>query len=136
MSFGTFFSENLFTFLFLFAVIGALIKIELKNAGDKTPTISPLKIAQLTNAGALLWDIRSESAFKAGHIGTAENRPADSIDPAHLKIPKEQAIVLYDENGFNVQATADKLKNAGYTAVQVLDGGFNGWLQENLPVNK
>lgn len=134
MTFSAFFVEHIFSFTLLFLALGALLKIELDRARQRTPKISILGLSQALEAGAILIDIRPRDAYKKGHIAQALSQPADQLN--QIKQDKEALLIVYDEDGLRTDAWAVQLKQAGFTRVMILDGGLNAWLGENYPVVK
>jgi rhodanese-related sulfurtransferase len=76
--------------------------------------------------GFVLIDVRTPEEFKAGAVEGAVNIPLDVIDQQITRaVPcKIQQIYVYCRSGRRSAAAADKLKKAGYTAVENL-GGFS-----------
>ena len=86
----------------------------------------------------LLFDVREESEFAQGHIPGAKSlgkgiieRDIESVVP-----DQDREIVLYCGGGFRSALAADNLQKMGYTNVISMDGGFRGWKEANLPVEK
>ena len=86
----------------------------------------------------LLFDVREESEFAAGHIPGAKSlgkgiieRDIESVVP-----DQDREIVLYCGGGFRSALAADNLQKMGYTNVISMDGGFRGWKEANLPIEK
>ena len=85
-----------------------------------------------------LVDVREESEWAAGHLPRAEHLGKGIIErDIETKIPDTGAkIVLYCGGGFRSALAADNLQKMGYTNVISMDGGFRGWKEANLPVEK
>jgi len=86
----------------------------------------------------LLFDVREESEFAQGHIPGAKSlgkgiieRDIESVVP-----DQDREIVLYCGGGFRSALAADNLQKMGYTNVISMDGGFRGWKEANLPIEK
>ena len=84
----------------------------------------------------LLFDVREESEFAAGHLPGAKSlgkgiieRDIESIVPDF-----DQEIVLYCGGGFRSALAADNLQKMGYTNVVSMDGGFRGWNDAAYPI--
>ncbi len=84
----------------------------------------------------ILFDVREESEYAAGHLPTAKSlgkgiieRDIESIVP-----DVDQEIVLYCGGGFRSALAADNLQKMGYTNVISMDGGFRGWKDAKYPV--
>ena len=85
-----------------------------------------------------LVDVREESEWAAGHLPRAEHLGKGIIErDIETKIPDPAAkIVLYCGGGFRSALAADNLQKMGYTNVISMDGGFRGWKEANLPIEK
>jgi len=86
----------------------------------------------------LLFDVREESEFAAGHLPGAKSlgkgiieRDIESIVP-----DPETEIVLYCGGGFRSALAADNLQKMGYSNVHSMDGGFRGWKESGLAIEK
>ncbi len=86
----------------------------------------------------LLFDVREESEFAAGHIPGARplgkgiiERDIESIVP-----DPDTEITLYCGGGFRSALAADNLQKMGYTNVISMDGGFRGWKEAGHPIEK
>ena len=85
-----------------------------------------------------LVDVREESEWTAGHLPEATHLGKGIIErDIEEKIPDINAeIVLYCGGGFRSALAADNLQKMGYTNVISMDGGFRGWQEKGLPVEK
>ena len=85
-----------------------------------------------------LVDVREESEWAAGHLPRAEHLGKGVIErDIETKIPDTTAeIVLYCGGGYRSALAADNLQKMGYTNVISMDGGFRGWKDAGLPVEK
>ena len=85
-----------------------------------------------------LVDVREESEFAAGHIPGAMHLGKGVIErDVEQKIPDTAAeIILYCGGGYRSALAADNLQKMGYTNVISMDGGFRGWKEAGLPVEK
>jgi rhodanese-related sulfurtransferase len=85
-----------------------------------------------------LIDVREDSEWVKGHLPRAQHlckgiieRDIESAIPA-LDAP----IILYCGGGFRSALAADNLQKMGYTDVASMDGGWRGWTEAGLPVEK
>lgn len=82
-----------------------------------------------------LLDARTQSEFALSHI-----EGAVSIDPYRPSLhplrgtPPSGAIVVYSSAGYRGARVASWLRNAGYTSVVNLNGGFFKWANEGRPL--
>jgi rhodanese-related sulfurtransferase len=85
-----------------------------------------------------LIDVREESEFAAGHLPKAQHLGKGIIErDIEARVPQTDAeIVLYCGGGFRSALAADALQKMGYTNVWSMDGGFRGWRDANLPIEK
>ena len=85
-----------------------------------------------------LIDVREESEWAKGHLPRAEHLGKGIIErDVESRIPDNGAeIVLYCGGGFRSALAADALQKMGYTNVASMDGGWRGWNDAGLPVEK
>lgn len=85
-----------------------------------------------------LVDVREESEWAAGHAPGAVHMSKGVIErDVETKVPdKATPLVLYCGGGFRSALAADNLQKMGYTNVISMDGGWRGWAQAGLPVER
>ena len=85
-----------------------------------------------------LVDVREESEWNAGHLPGAMHLGKGIIErDIETKIPDTAAsIILYCGGGYRSALAADNLQKMGYTNVFSMDGGFRGWKDAGLPIQK
>ena len=85
-----------------------------------------------------LVDTREESEWARGHLPKAIHLSKGIIErDIEQKIPDKSApIVLYCGGGFRSALAADNLQKMGYTNVESMDGGYRGWTEAGLPIEK
>ena len=83
-------------------------------------------------------DVREESEWAAGHAPGAVHLSKGVIErDVETKVPdKATPLVLYCGGGFRSALAADNLQKMGYTNVISMDGGWRGWTQAGLPVER
>jgi rhodanese-related sulfurtransferase len=95
------------------------------------PTVTPSQVrtALLLREEIALLDLRHEAAFATGHPLFAANMAADRIAlEAVARLPRmDVPIVVYDAGEGLVPRAADRFRVLGYTNVQQLEGGLEGW---------
>lgn len=81
--------------------------------------------------GALLLDVRPETAFEEGHIDGSQNLPLEELATANLPEDKDQAIYVHCRLGIKSKEAKTILEDKGYTNVidlgsidDMLDRGF------------
>ena len=86
----------------------------------------------------VLVDVREESEWAVGHAPGAVHMSKGVIErDVETKVPdKATPLVLYCGGGFRSALAADNLQKMGYTNVISMDGGWRGWTQAGLPVER
>ena len=84
----------------------------------------------------LLFDVREESEYAAGHLPGAKSLGKGIIerDIESMVTDFDREIVLYCGGGFRSALAADNLQKMGYTNVISMDGGFRGWKDASFPI--
>jgi len=84
----------------------------------------------------LLFDVREESEYAAGHVPGAKSLGKGIIerDIESLVPDVDLEIVLYCGGGFRSALAADNLQKMGYSNVISMDGGFRGWKEAKYPI--
>lgn len=84
----------------------------------------------------LLFDVREESEYAAGHLPGAKSLGKGIIErDIETTVPDvDTEIILYCGGGFRSALAADNLQKMGYTNVISMDGGFRGWKEANYPI--
>lgn len=96
----------------------------------KVANIRGQKLQELANLGThRIIDIRDAKDYAGGHIKGAINIPADQIDSRIKELSKMKPIAVYCHTGEASFTVAQKLSDAGYEAINVLDGikEYNGY---------
>jgi rhodanese-related sulfurtransferase len=85
-----------------------------------------------------LVDVREESEWAKGHLPGATHLGKGIIErDIEQQIPDTQSeVVLYCGGGFRSALAAENLQKMGYTNVYSMDGGWRGWTERNLPIEK
>ena len=85
-----------------------------------------------------LVDVREDSEWASGHLPGAQHLCKGIIErDIETAIPDHAApIVLYCGGGFRSALAADNVQKMGYTNVRSMDGGWRGWTEAGLPVEK
>jgi rhodanese-related sulfurtransferase len=85
-----------------------------------------------------LIDVREDSEWANGHIPGAIHLGKGIIErDVEAKVPDKAApLVLYCGGGFRSALAADSLLKMGYTNVISMDGGWRGWTQAGLEVER
>lgn len=85
----------------------------------------------LISQQALVLDVREPAEFQLGHLPNAVNVPRGVLEFKVGNHPdlsdNERSILLYCKNGGRSTLAAFTLKQMGFTQVEMLIGGFDGW---------
>ena len=100
----------------------------------KIPLISSVELREVNTSSTLLLDIRPLSHFLKGHISDSTNIDLEELHRKLDVLPKDKKIVLIDHKGKLTLTTGRFLYSQGFTRVSRLDGGFNAWVKNGLPV--
>ncbi|MBN9662887.1 MAG: sulfurtransferase [Acidobacteria bacterium] len=86
----------------------------------------------------ILIDTREQSEWAAGHIPGALHLSKGIIErDIEGKVPDTSTtLVLYCGGGYRSALAADNLQKMGYTNCISMDGGWRGWTERSLPVEK
>ena len=84
----------------------------------------------------LLFDVREESEYAAGHLPGARSLGKGVIErDIEMLVPDpDQEVVLYCGGGYRSVLAADSLQKMGYGSVISMDGGFRGWKEAKYPI--
>jgi rhodanese-related sulfurtransferase len=86
----------------------------------------------------ILIDVREDMEWVKGHAEGAVHLGRGVLErDIEKSIPDKQTeIVLYCGGGFRSALAAESLAKMGYENVTSMDGGFRGWLEAGMPVEK
>ena len=111
-----------------------------QDAKTRVKECTVADVKQRLNAGDkfTLVDVREESEWAAGHVPGAVHMSKGVIErDVETKVPdKATPLVLYCGGGFRSALAADNLQKMGYTSVISMDGGWRGWTQAGLAVER
>lgn len=82
----------------------------------------------------LIFDVRDKDAYDAGHIAGAQHITIHTLVPTCMSLPKGRPILIYCYHGYASQEYAMTIHELGFSAVCSMDGGFEAWVQAELPV--
>ena len=83
-------------------------------------------------------DLRSEEAFRAGHLPSAKSANAAELAVAvdKLKLDRKHPLVLVCETGSQSRKLVAEAQKLGFSEVGALDGGVQAWKAAALPLVK
>ncbi len=90
-----------------------------------------------------LIDVRTPAEYQAGHATGAKLVPLDDLTPERLaKTLQNPAVGRLDplyitcQSGFRAQQAAERLTEAGYHNLTLLEGGTEAWKKAGLPMQR
>lgn len=111
-------------------------------AGDDvavtSATIAPDAV-DLADANLVVLDVRTDGEFSDGHIEGAVHIPiaSDDFGEQIASLDKSKSYVVHcavNPPGGRADRAIDKLREAGFSQVQSLDGGYRGWVASDRAV--
>ena len=87
---------------------------------------------------AYVLDLRSEEAFKAGHLPGAKFANTTDLTAAieKLKLDRKHPVVLVCETGSQSRKLVAEVQKLGFAEAAALDGGVQAWKAAALPLVK
>ena len=112
--------------------------VEAVRVNIRECTVHDVQDRQTRDEQFLLFDVREESEFASGHLPSARSLGKGIIerDIESLVPDPDTEMVLYCGGGFRSALAADNLQKMGYTNVISMDGGFRGWKEAGLAIEK
>ncbi|MCG7498913.1 thiosulfate sulfurtransferase GlpE [Vibrio sp. Of7-15] len=83
---------------------------------------------------AVMVDIRDPQSFALAHAPEAYHLTNDTMVAFMNEVDFEQPVLVMCYHGISSQGAAQYLINQGYERVYSVDGGFEGWQRQALPV--
>lgn len=99
----------------------------------------PHEVAAALAGGAVVLDMRPPRTFAAGHVPGAVNlqfNRADLADRAEMVLPADTAYIVHAEPQPIAKVAERILREAGFTVLGSLAGGFAAWRAAGLPVEE
>ena len=102
---------------------------------ERLPQISAQELAlRLSNGGMDVLDVRREAEFEAGHIAGADWHPLDRMKAVLPEIRRDVPVAVHCKSGYRSVIACSLLRRAGYHNVVDVAGGFDAWVEAQLPV--
>ena len=92
--------------------------------------------ARLARGSVRVLDVRAPAEHAAGHIAGSLNVPLGILPRCLAEIPVDGPIAVHCQGGLRSAIAASLLDAHGHPAVLDLQGGFTGWQQAGLPVER
>jgi len=104
----------------------------------KETNVAAVKRRMESDEEFLLVDVREDNEWAKGHLPGAVHMGRGVIErDIEQQVPENATkIILYCGGGFRSALVADNLQKMGYTNVESMDGGWRGWTEAGLPVEK
>jgi rhodanese-related sulfurtransferase len=101
-------------------------------------TIPPERVKRMLDGGEKIMfiDLRPASEFQKSRLPGARSIPVNELQKRYQEIPKSGRVIVYcscPPGGVDEAYSYLALRGKGYRNVSVLQDGFSGWLQRNLP---
>jgi rhodanese-related sulfurtransferase len=90
--------------------------------------------ALIDQGGGQLVDVRLPFDYFGGRIPGSLNLPGSSVAGHIGPMPADRTLVLICDDGRKSAEAAAVARAAGFADVRVLEGGYDGWLDADLPV--
>ena len=112
------------------------------------PTLSTLISGKgLSPTEATIWinrrkayvlDLRSEDAYKAGHLPGAKLANGSGLTASieGMKLDRKHPVVLVCDTGSHSRKAIAEVKSLGFSEVGILEGGVQAWKVAALPLVK
>lgn len=88
------------------------------------------------SAGAQIVDVRTEDEWKEGHIKGARlitSTESGFLERAKASLDPDRPVLVYCRSGKRSEIAAGKLREAGFSRVDELEGGILAWQLAGLP---
>jgi rhodanese-related sulfurtransferase len=103
-----------------------------------TDTVQPADLARLhiDHPDMRIIDVRTPGEFAARHIPGSYNVPLPMLAEHHDELRRHQTgpVVLVCQSGRRAGLAEAKLREGGFEAVHVLDGGMLAWERSSMPI--
>jgi rhodanese-related sulfurtransferase len=108
-------------------------------------TITPAQLHAAQRRGQYtgLLDVRTAAEYRAGHIPGAQLIPVEQLAPEAVAesfkrpaLGHEETLYITCHAGPRAQQAAERLKQAGYRKLALVDGGTLGWEKAGLPLQR
>lgn len=86
----------------------------------------------LNDKSTVIVDIRDSDSFESSHLDGAIHLTQDNLSQFITETDKESNILVVCYHGNSSKGAAEFLFGQGFRNVYSLDGGYEGWLEENL----
>jgi len=99
---------------------------------------SPDECLRMIEEGCRILDVRTPDEFRQGHLADAVNIDfyAPDFKERLQKLDRERPYVVYCKKGMRGAKAMEILKQAGFSRVYNISGGYDTWCARGLPVQR
>ncbi len=128
--------DNPILFILFFLILTLIIFLEAKKFTQKFKEISPQEAVILLNNNAVLLDVREDNELSNGTIKDSKHISCSSLSNNIDKIEKHkgESIIVFCKRGIRSSFAANLLIKNNFSDVYSLKGGFDAWVEDNLPI--
>jgi rhodanese-related sulfurtransferase len=134
------FIENNWLLLLVMFLSGAMLLWPMVQRRLSTvEDVGNLSATQLVNTrNAVLLDVREPTEYEGGRLPNAIHIPLSQLESRRQELAKlsGRPVVVYCERGGRSRTAGAALAKQGFKDVYNLNGGFRGWKDAGLPVEK
>lgn len=134
-----FFRQNV---LLIGLAIGSGLALLLPMLSRSVAGISVLSVTEavmlMSRKSALVLDVREPDEFAQGHLQGARNVPLSQLSARLKELEKfrDKPVLVVCERGRRANTAAKLLKAQSFTALNVLKGGMQAWIDAKMPSSK
>lgn len=134
-----FFRQNV---LLIGLAIGSGLALLLPMLSRSAAGISVLSVTEavmlMSRKSALVLDVREPDEFAQGHLQGARNVPLSQLSARLKELEKfrDKPVLVVCERGRRANTAAKLLKSQNFTALNVLKGGMQAWIEAKMPSSK
>lgn len=106
--------------------------------GSKQEVSAERAVQFMNHQEAVVFDMRTDAAFKDGHIVGAEHVTIESFDKkmGNLKKYQNKPVIIATATGLEASKMVTLLQEKGFLQVFILSGGVQGWKSAGMPLVK
>ena len=133
-----FISNNPVLFILFFVILAFILFNEYKTITQKFKDISPQDAVFLINKDAFILDVRESSELNQGAIKNSKHITFSTLESSIDSIKKysDKPTIVYCKSGIRSSTVSNILTKNDFQEVYSMKGGFEAWVQDNLPVVK
>jgi len=134
-----FFKQNV---LLIGLAIGSGLALILPMLGRSSGGVTVLSVTEtvmlMSRKSALVLDVREPDEFAQGHLQGARNVPLSQLESRIKELEKfrDKPVLVVCQRGSRASKAAKLLKAQKFSALNVLKGGMQAWLDANMPTGK